>query len=76
MQFIWSVDSKTVWNSPWNSPGQNPGMGSCSLLQGILSTQGSNPGLQLLHAQLFIEAFGQEKQVSKKEVWASLVAQW
>ena len=32
--------------SPWNSPGQNAGVGSCSLLQGIFPTQGSNPGLQ------------------------------
>ena len=31
--------------SPWNSPGQNTGVGSWSLLQGIFSTQGSNPGL-------------------------------
>ena len=31
--------------SPWNSPGQNSGVGSCSLLQGIFPTQGSNPGL-------------------------------
>ena len=30
--------------SPWNSPGQNTGVGSLSLLQGILPTQGSNPG--------------------------------
>ena len=28
-----------------NSPGQNTGLGSLSLLQGIFSTQGSNPGL-------------------------------
>ena len=28
-----------------NSPGQNTRMGSCSLLQGIFSTQGSNPSL-------------------------------
>ena len=27
------------------SPGQNTGMGSHSILQGIFSTQGSNPGL-------------------------------
>ena len=32
-------------HSPWNSPGQNTGVGSCSLLQGIFPTQGSNPGL-------------------------------
>ena len=27
------------------SPGQNTGVGSCSILQGIIPTQGSNPGL-------------------------------
>ena len=32
-------------NSPWNSLGQNTGVGSLSLLQGIVPTQGSNPGL-------------------------------
>ena len=31
--------------SPWNSPGQNVGVSSLSLLQGIFSTQGWNPGL-------------------------------
>ena len=31
--------------SPWNSPGQNTGVGSLSLLQEIIPTQGSNPGL-------------------------------
>ena len=31
--------------SAWNSPGQNTGVGSLSLLQGIIPTQGSNPGL-------------------------------
>ena len=31
--------------SPWNSPGQNTGVDSCSFLQGIFPTQGSNPGL-------------------------------
>ena len=30
--------------SPWNSPGQNTWVGSLSLLQGIFSTQISNPG--------------------------------
>ena len=29
----------------WNSPGKNSGMGCHALLQGILLTQGSNPGL-------------------------------
>jgi len=31
--------------SPWNSPGQNTRVGSLSLIQGIFSKQGSNPGL-------------------------------
>ena len=30
---------------PWNSPGKNTRVGSHPLLQGILSMQGSNPGL-------------------------------
>ena len=30
---------------PWNCPGKNTGLGSHPLLQGILPTQGSNPGL-------------------------------
>ena len=39
-----SLESHRLY-SPWNSPDQNPGVGSCSLLQGIFPTQGSNPGL-------------------------------
>ena len=31
--------------SPWNFPGQNTGLHSLPLLQGVLPTQGSNPGL-------------------------------
>ena len=31
--------------SPWNSPCQNTAVHSCSLLQGIFPTKGSNPGL-------------------------------
>ena len=38
---------------PWASPGKSTGVGSCSLLQEIFPTQGSNPGLlprrQILH---------------------------
>ena len=44
-----SVVSNSLWPhglySPWNSPGQNTGVGSLFLLQGIFTTQGSNPGL-------------------------------
>ena len=31
--------------SLWNSPGQNTGVGSLSLLQGVLPSQGLTPGL-------------------------------
>ena len=31
--------------SPWNFPSQNTGVGSLSLLQGIFTIHGSNPGL-------------------------------
>ena len=47
--------------SPWNSPGQNTGVGSLSLLQGIILTQGSNPGLphcrQILYQLLLLSHF-------------------
>ena len=35
----------TIPYSPWNSPGQNTGVDSLSVLQGIIPTQGWNPGL-------------------------------
>ena len=44
-----AVVSDSLWPhglySRWNSPGQNTRVGSLSLLQGILPTQGSNPDL-------------------------------
>ena len=38
--------------SPWNSSGQNTGVSSLSLLQGIFPTQGSNPDVDFLPAEL------------------------
>ena len=38
--------------SPWNSPGQNTGVGSLSLLQAIIQSQRSNPGLP--HCRQFL----------------------
>ena len=46
--------------SPWNSLGQNTGVGSLSILQGILPTQGSNPGIPHCR-QIFLPAEPQEK---------------
>ena len=52
--------------SPWNSPGQNTGVGSCSLLQGIFPTQGSNPGLPHCRWILY--------QLSHK--WSPRILEW
>ena len=38
---------------PWDSPGKNTRVGSHSLLQGIFSTQGSNPGLPHCRQMLY-----------------------
>ena len=55
-----SVVSNSFWSHglqparllrPWNSPGQNIGVGSRSHLQGVVPTQGSNPGF--LHCSGF-----------------------
>ena len=48
LKWKWShsvIDSLWPHGLSWYSPGNNTGVGSCSLLQGILPTQGLNPGL-------------------------------
>ena len=45
LSLVWLFANPRTIYSPWNSPGQNTGVGSLSLLQGILPTQGSNPSL-------------------------------
>ena len=64
---VWKSESRSVMSnclwphglySPWNTPGQNSGVGSLSLLQGILPTQGSSQGLShcrqiLYHREVF-----------------------
>ena len=59
---------------PWDSPGQNTGVGSCSLLQEIFPTQGSNPGL--LHCRQILwatRAFPPPMHESEKWKWSRLV---
>ena len=47
---LWTVDTRLL--CPWDSPGKNTGVGCHALLQGIFSTQKSNPHLLcLLHWQ-------------------------
>ena len=54
---------------PWNSPGQNTGVGSCSFLQGIFPTQGSNPGLPHCSGFFTIWATREAQQRSENHKW-------
>ena len=58
--WTWSVLSDSLQPhglySPWKCPGQNTGVGSLSLVQGIFSIQGSNPGL--LHCRWILYQLG------------------
>ena len=52
--------------SPWNSPGQNTGVGSLSLLQGIIPTQGSNSGLPHCRQILYqLSSKGSKRRIVK-----------
>ena len=52
-----SLMSNSLWPpglySPWNSPGHIMGVGSLSLLQGLLPTQGSNPSFPHCRQNLY-----------------------
>ena len=52
---------------PWNSPGQDTEVSIHSLLQGIFTTQGSNPGLpycrQILYHLITGEAIGNDMTI-------------
>ena len=48
--------------SPWNSSDHNTRVGSCSLLQGIFPTQGSNPGL--LHCRQILYQLSHQEETS------------
>ena len=70
----WSESRSVMFDSlwphglyiPWNSPGQNTGVGSLSLLQGIIPTQGSNPGLPNCR-QILYQLSHQGSPITKKE---------
>ena len=51
--------------SPWNSSGQNTGEGSLFLLQGIIPTQGPNPGL--LHGKWLLYKLSHQASPRKLE---------
>ena len=61
--------------SPWNSPGQNTGVGSLSLLQGMVPTQGLNPGL--LHCrQILYQLSYKGSPIEREEHCYSFISHW
>ena len=63
--------------SPWNSPGKNTAVGSCSLLQGIFTTQGSNPGL--LHCRRILYQLSHKGSPVRRYIhiiWLNRTAQY
>ena len=66
-------------HSPWNSPGQNTKVGSCSLLQDIFPTQGSNSGL--LHCRQILYSWATRKArkvffIKKSPLLPSISTRW
>ena len=53
--------------TPGHSPGQNTGVGSLSLLQGIVPTQGSNPGLS--HCRWILYQLSHKGSSDPKNSW-------
>ena len=60
----WTV---THQEPPWDSLGKNTGVGCLAILQGILSTQGSNPGL--LHCRQILYHLSYKEHPTK---WHSI----
>ena len=65
LSLVWLFVTPWTLYSPWNSPGQNTGVGSLSLLQGILPTQGSNPGVP--HCRQILYQLSHEGSPAKLE---------
>ena len=53
----------------WNSPGKNTGVGSCSFLQGIFPTQGSNPGLP--YCRRILHQLSYQESLPNSKAWGS-----
>ena len=85
VKWSWSVVSDSLWPHglqptrllhPWDFPGKSTGMGWHFLLQGIFSTQGSNPGLPHCRQMLYhLSHQGSLKGVNQSLfcVWTNLI---
>ena len=60
--------------SLWNYPGQNTGVGSLSLLQGIIPTQGSNRGLSPTLQSDSLPAEAQGKPRKKEAIYIAEIS--
>ena len=60
---------------PRNSPGKNTGVGSHSLLQGIVPTQGLNPGL-LHHRQLLYSLLSEPPGKPHLTLYTKIDSRW
>ena len=58
----------------WNSPGKNTGVDCHFLLQGIVSTQGSNPGL--LHCRQILYPLSHQRSSWKRGMRFSIQCKW
>ena len=59
----------------WNSPGKNTGVGSHSLLQEIVPTQGWNPGL-LHHRQLLYSLLSEPPGKPHLTLYTKIDSRW
>ena len=62
--------------SPWNSPNRNIGVGSYSLLQGIVPTQGLNPGLPHCRQILYQLSHKWSPTYKKTTVFLCTIKKW
>ena len=68
--------------SPWKSPGQKTGVGSCSLLHGIIPTQGLSPGLLNCRQILYQLSHQGSPRIlhgiflTQKSNWSLLLCRW
>ena len=66
---LWPHEPPARLLHPWKSPGKNTRVGSCSLLQGIFPTHGSNSGL--LHCRWILYCLSHQRSTRKLE-WVAL----
>ena len=65
---------QTLCDPPWKSPGKSSGVGSHFLFQGILLTQGLNPGVP--HCRQIPYHLSHQVQVLQNKLWSQKLIKW